>query len=450
MTSGKKPQILHITTHLGGGVGSVVLNYIKNDDNFEHKIVCLDYANENSIEVAKNINVELHGDMSKNIPKVIELIKNSDIVLIHFWNHPLLYDFLIRHKFPPSRVIFWSHISGICAPHNFTYKTLTFPDLFVFNTPLGFNNKEVQSLSTDEKKRLRVIWATGGIEHLKDIKPCIKEYFNIGYIGTVDYCRLRNDFLEICSKIKIDNAKFTVCGGTKEKEIYNQAKKLGLDKKFNFTGKIKDVKKYLETFDIFAYPLVYNHSGTCDLVLQEAMAAGVVPVVFNNPMERYIVKNGITGIVVKTNNEYIAAIEKLYKDVNLRNKLSMQAKAYALKHFSINTLITDWKKLINEVLEIPKTEKQWLMKKPNNEIMPKDILFEALGNHASPFKLCFDKSTRNEGLKQIKKLAKMQIWQGNRKGTVHQYQAFFPNDPEITTLSKIMIKFGLEGDKNIE
>lgn len=438
MIKDKKTQILHITPHLGGGVGSVVLNYIKNDPYFEHKIICLDYANDNAIKTAQNINLELYSNMSKNTTEIIKLIDTADIVLFHFWNHPLLYDFIIRNDLPPSRVVFWSHISGCCPPHNFTEKTLLYPDLFVFNTPLGLNSEEAQALPPEKKSQLKVIWATGGIKQFKDLEPQEKDYFNVGYIGTVDYCRLHKDFLKLCSEIKIDNIKFTICGGLKEKEIFNQAKEMGIAEKFDFTGKVKNVGEYLKTFDIFAYPLVSNHSGTCDLVLQEAMAAGVVPVVIDNPMERYIVKDGITGIVAKNEAEYIKAIENLYKDKGLRKKLSKQAKEYAFKYFSLDKLINDWKNVFNELLELPKTKKQWLINKPKNKIMPKDILFEALENHSQPFEQYFTKSTQNEGLKQIKELAKMQIWQGNSKGTVHQYYTFFPEDEDLKILSEIM------------
>ena len=42
-------KILHITPHLGGGVGRVVLNYLskyKNNLDIKHRVVCLDYAND--------------------------------------------------------------------------------------------------------------------------------------------------------------------------------------------------------------------------------------------------------------------------------------------------------------------------------------------------------------------------------------------------------------------
>lgn len=435
-----KINILHITPHLGGGVGSVVLNYIKNDTNFNHKVVCLDYINDNAVEVAKSIDLEVYGDLSKDVSKVLSLIKEADIVLVHFWNHPLLYDFLIRNDLPPSRVVFWSHTSGICPPHNFTDKVLLYPDLFVFNTALAFENPEVQFLPDENKQNFKVIWATGGIDKFKNIKPKKKDSFNIGYIGTVDYCRLHENFLNLCAKVKIEDAKFIVCGGLKEKEIALQAQKMGIDEKFKFTGKINDAKEYLELFDVFAYPLTSGHSGTCDLVLQEAMASGVVPVVFDNPMEKSMVIDGVTGIIVKTEEEYVSAIEELYKNEDLREKLAGQAREYAVKNFSLEALVNKWKDVFDEIILLPKTSKKWMREKSSDEMEHKDIFLEALGEYAQPFKLYLESDTKEEGINQIKNLAKQQIWQGESKSTVHQYYNFFKNDKTLENWSKIMKK----------
>ena len=42
-------DILHITPHLGGGVGKVLLNWIISDSKNHHEIATLDFANEKSI-----------------------------------------------------------------------------------------------------------------------------------------------------------------------------------------------------------------------------------------------------------------------------------------------------------------------------------------------------------------------------------------------------------------
>ena len=130
--------------------------------------------------------------------EIFKIISDSDIIIIHWWNHPLLYDLLVRDRLPKCRLIIWSHNSGLFPPGAFTKKILEYPDLFVFTTPLSFEVEEIKKLSDNQRNNLRVIWSTGGIEHVKNIKPQFHKGFNIGYIGTVDYCKLHPDFLQLC------------------------------------------------------------------------------------------------------------------------------------------------------------------------------------------------------------------------------------------------------------
>lgn len=437
-------NILHITPHLGGGVGRVLLNYFskaKDDSIFMHEVVCLDYANSKAVEVAKNIGLSLFDKMSEKKQEVLDLIADSDIVLIHWWNHPLLYDFLVREQLPPSRVIMWSHNSGLCLPGVFSEKLLAYPDLFVFTTPISYKAKEVKNLSDEQKKSLRVVWATGGVEHVKSIKPKTHTGFNVGYIGTVDYCKMHPDFLNICNQVDIPDIHFIVCGGPKEEELRQEAERLGIGGKFNITGPLSDIKEYLSLFDVFGYPLASYHYGTCDQTLQESMAAGVVPVVFSNPMESYMVKDGVTGIVAKDKEEYIKALQDLYHNRELRNTLSQNAKEYALSTYSLDKLANEWEKIFYEVLNFPKTIKKWKISKTDSNITPKDIFLESLGDYGKDFvSYCNAEGDeeKRKAVEGIKKLAKTANWQAETRGTVHHYNYFFPNDPYLSIWSQLM------------
>jgi len=324
----------------------------------------------------------------------------------------------------------WGHNSGFHPPNIYTRKILTYPNLFVFTTPLTYKCDDVKNLSPKEKNLLYNIWSTGGVDRFKSVKPKPHDGFNVGYIGTVDYAKIHPDFLKMCKDIYIPNIKFIVIGGLKEKEIEAEAKKLGIGDKFVFIGEfINDINKYLEIFDVFGYPLAPYHYGTCDLVLQEAMAAGVVPIVLNNPMEEYIVKNGKTGIVAKNKIEYIKAIECLYVNTELQKKLSINAKEYAKTHFSIKKLVTEWKNVFNRVLNFQKTTKKWDINKP---ITYKDVFLESLGHYGEAF-IC-------ECNSKIKKIAKINSWQTETKGSVHNYSSYFPNDLYLSKWSKLMKK----------
>ncbi|MCL5030015.1 MAG: glycosyltransferase family 4 protein [Bacteroidetes bacterium] len=439
-------KILHITPHLGGGVGRVLINYlskVKPDTFFSHEVACLDYANDNAFNTVKNIGLHLHDKMAGEHQQLLKMIAAADIVLIHWWNHPLLYDFLVRQTLPPARIIFWSHTSGFHSPYVFTEKALNYPDMFVFTTPISYETNEVRSLPDERRKSLRVVWSTGGVEHVKSVKPKEHTGFNIGYIGTVDYCKMHRDFLKINSKIKIPDAKFIVCGGPSEKQIREESKFYGMDNQYTFTGQIDDITNFLSEFDVFGYPLAPYHYGTCDQALAESMASGVVPVVLSNKMERHMVTDGLTGMVAQNEKEYINAIEKLYLNNELRTYLSINAKKYAVKTFSLDTIKQEWEKVFEEILAFPKTIKKWKINLQGTDISAKDIFLESLGNYAESFISYCNSSSKKEKKKysdKIKQFAESAVWQADSKGTVHHYHSFFSDDVYLSEWSELMRK----------
>jgi len=429
MYKNTKKNILHITPHLGGGVGTVLLNYlsfVKDNKNTIHSVATLDYANEKSIKRSQEAEFKLFPDMHKKVSDLLDLISESDIILIHFWNHPLLYDFLVRNELPPSRIIFWSHVSGIVPPYIFPFKTLKYPDIFIFTTPLSFKAKEVENFPN--KNHFRTIWSSGGVNNVKNAEKKPHKRFNIGYVGTVDYSKMHSEFLEICSQINIPDVKFIICASDNYANIQAKAQKMGIADKFEFLCQVPDTKDYLEIFDVFGYPLNPNHYGTCDQVLQEAMAAGVVPVVLNNPMESYMVSNGKVGLVAKNTKDYVSLIEKLYNEPELRAELSKNAKEYAISKYSVEILNKEWEQIFNEALNLPKVKRKWDISKQNITYM--DIFIESIGEYGINFK--------KEHIEEIEKMAKLPNWQSETKGTIHQYYKFFKDDKNIKYFSELM------------
>lgn len=410
-------NILHITPHLGGGIGQVLLNYFVFDKKNNHTVVTLDYANEKALKMAGEAEFRIFSDMHKRTDQILKFFSNADVVVVHFWNHPLLYDFLLRSQLPAARVIFWAHISGLEAPYVFPEKILDYPNKFVFTTPLSFDTKEVHAFPN--KSKLAVVLSTGGIEHVKNITPQVHAGFNIGYIGTVDYAKMHPQYVEIHKQIKIKDAKFIIVGGDNEKEISKTA-----DARFEFTGKVTNICPYLEQFDIFGYLLNEKHYGTAEQVLQEAMAAGVVPVVLNNPSESLLVKHGETGLVGKDVAEYQKYIELLYRDRELKEQLSKNARKYALETFSLATMTLRWNQIYQEMLSTPKEERGY-GKSP--DIKPIDVFLESLGDYKKPF-ITYLNTNDATSLQETLCLPQ---WRSDTKGTPKQYYSFFPEDKEL-------------------
>jgi len=429
----KKHTIVHIAPHLGGGVGTVMLNYLvknKGNNGYEHSIYCLDSINENAKRILTKYSI-CSKELVSHTPEILlEAIASADIIVVHWWNHPLLFEFLVKNELPPCRIAFWSHVSGTEAPHIFSHTLFDYPDYFIFTTPMSYLVNEVTTYKKNHSV-FRAIWSTGGLDHIKHIERKEHKGFNVGYIGTVDYSKMHPHFLKICSQVDIPDANYIVCGGGHIEQLQEEVAQYGLEDKFKFTGFVEDISPYLEIFDVFAYPLTRNHYGTCDQALAEAMGCGIVPIVLNNNMENYMVHNMYSGIVATDEEEFSSAIIEMYQNKGFRDRLSLKAKEEAFRRFSIEETIKEWDYVYFKLLDRNKAVRNWSGKYSGMNVEPYQIFFESLGDYAQIFE--------NGDETKIQQLANKSLsWKSKSKGTAHQYAAFFQEDLVLQKISDLM------------
>jgi len=444
-------KILHITGHLGGGVGTVVLNYLAHmskDASQQHSVLSLDFLNTYAADLLSNLNIDYSDRCHANIDLINSKIKDADVVLLHWWNHPLITDLLVRNRLAACRLVLWSHISGAPAPNNFTAKTFEYPDEFIFTTPLSYFESEFVALSEEQKRKVGAIWSTGGVERLANLVPVEHDGFNIGYVGNLDFTKIHPDFIEICSAVEIPNARFTVVGPLNEK-LVQMVDEAGLADRIRFTGFVSEDEKWAELcrFDLFGYPLDPHHYGTCDQTLQEAMAVGIVPVVLNNPMESYIVKHGANGLVARSVAEYVEFLHSLYEDKQMRARLSQQARSYALSEYSLVRMVASWDSVFERLMRQEKTEKTWPGVKDGMGLQPHSVFLESLGRFGGVFAEHLNpcNTTKTTAADQLKSLGSRHNWSSDNKSTVHQYAKFFPDDAVLREWSQVMKGVGKEG-----
>lgn len=438
LTKDKTIKILHISPHLGGGVGRVLLSYFsktKQNSKYSHSILCLDTINQDAKIKLEDDEIYYEENASLNINSLLNKISFSDIIIIHWWNHPLLFDLLVRHTLPPCRLTIWSHVSGALTPNSFSQPLLDYPDLFIFTTPISYNYQIIKDYK--DKSKLRDIWSTAGLDHIKNIKKTPHEKFIVGYVGTVDFIKMYPNFIDMCSKIDIPDIQFIICGeGSHLDSMREEVQSKGLNTKFIFTGFVKDIQKYLSIFDIFGYPLNKIHYGTCDQVLSEAMGAGIVPVVFNNHMEKNMIEHLYTGFIVTNESSYIETIHKLHKDISLRKKIADNGKKEALKRFSIYKTIKDWEMIFDELIYNNKKVRKWTGKYRGKDASPIEVFFESIADASFIFEEYLDTKDLQFEKKLNKILLNNQGWTTQTKGSPFHYLNFFKNNKELKYLCK--------------
>ena len=125
-------KILHIIQGLyRGGSGralTATAKYSAKLDGFRHRVISLQSAAPGAIEMAQEAGISVLDAPDRST--LIGEMERADIVHLHFWNHPQMYDFL-RSELPAMRLLMWFHIAGDKPPQVLTRELVDYADFAV-------------------------------------------------------------------------------------------------------------------------------------------------------------------------------------------------------------------------------------------------------------------------------------------------------------------------------
>ena len=166
-------------------------------------------------------------------------------------------------------------------------------------------------------------------------------------------------------------AKFVIVGyGPQEEQLKSQVKKLNLQDKIIFTGKIpwKDVPRYYNMADVFVNASLTETQG---LTFIEAMASSLPVVCKYAPNLTEFITNEKNGIFIHNNDEYKDAIIRVLKDEKLRHTLITNgldtANSLSSDKFG-EKLETIYSEMIKLHKEKNKKEKETIYKRIRNKL----------------------------------------------------------------------------------
>jgi glycosyltransferase involved in cell wall biosynthesis len=430
-------RIIHVTPHLGGGVGRVLLNYLRGalGGSADYAVYCLEDANEGAARAAAEMGLELHERLGRDYETLASAAATADAAVIHWWNHPLLYAWMINGLWPECRLLLWSHVAGHHAPQVFTENALRFPDLFALTTPHSLAAPALAALSGEERaERVRVLFQCGGLDYVPRPAPRPADgRLRIGYVGTVEGQKMNPRFLDLCLAADLPpEAVFVVAGGPGHEELRQAAADRGAAERFEILGPVDDVPALLVTLDVFGYPLSRTHYGALELALLEAQAAGVPPVVLGGGAESFLVRDGITGLAAAGEADYSQGLGRLARDPELRKRLAAAAAEDVRQRFSLENTVAAFDELYAELLARPKRLHRY-GRTAAAPLEPYEIFLESQGGRAEDFR----RIMRDE-----KPAADFEpVFFSPTRGSVFHYQRFFPDDPRLAECGRRLRRF---------
>ncbi len=350
---------------------------------------------------------------------VWELAAAADIVQLHFWNTPQLYD-LLRGPWPACRLLIWLHIDGEHAPQVVTQPLLDFADCLAATSPLTLASPQMDTIW--QAGCTAVIEPPDDFERLVGFEARAHDSFNIGYIGTVNFGKLHPDFAALCAAVDVPGARFILCGGENDR-LRQQVTELGIAERFEFKGFVENIRTELERFDVFGYPLRTDTYATAEKSLREAMFAGIPPVVFPHGGIKHLVIDGQTGFVVHSDAAYAAAITELYHNPAKRRMLGENAQAYAREHFTPQKPARQFDEQYQKMMKRPKRERRW--SGVSREAPGAARFVEAMGDAAPQFA----QSMRGPDSQAEAEIGDASPLLSGGEGGFIQYRNQYPNDP---------------------
>lgn len=338
MTTPHTPiKVLHVTPHLGGGVGKALLTLAEaakaGDCDVDNSFLLLDRPEKTQF-VDAILGLGCPVDIVPGEEEIHDLLARADIVQLEWWNHPATFKFLCDRDLPALRLIVWCHVSGAYNPV-IPPELIKAAERFLFTSTCSYQTRTVRDLGTGFKNKSGVVSSAGGFGQLPQRHPDPSEPLRAGYIGSLNFSKLNPRYVEFLAAVTVPHFQVRLIGDVLNRELLlDQCKHYGKPHLLDFRGYTTNIVEELSSINVLAYLLNPRHYGTAEIALLEAMAMGVVPVVLDNPAEEAIVENDVTGLVVHSPGEFAKAIDWLTANPEERVRIGAGAARFVRETFT--------------------------------------------------------------------------------------------------------------------
>jgi glycosyltransferase involved in cell wall biosynthesis len=453
-------KVLHIIQWhcLGGAARGMIATakYSAQLSNIQHRIVSLKEAVPKATELAHQAGISVISAPDGETLK--SELENADIVHVHFWNNPQMYEFL-KSELPPMRLLMWFHVAGDCPPQVITKELVHLADVAIPCNPYSYQLPVFKTLPAEAKfHKVSMVYDAADFERVAGIVSKPHDTFNVGYIGALNSSKMHPRYIQMSAAVDIPNIQFIVCGGggNNIQFLKQQAQTLGAEQKFDFRGFVEDIKSVIETFDVYGYPLCEDTYAAAELNLQEVMYAGVPPVVFPYGGVKQLVIHNYTGFLVHSEAEYKEAIEYLYHHPEERKRLGNNAREYARQIFGAENAAKALNPIYKRLLDQPKCKREWgipretsLLDEPislvdilnsSQSLSGAEQFIQSLGDTAPQFSTSFYFNNFQEVLKADLEISNSSTLLYGGEGGLFQYKNYYQEDGYLNLWSGLVLQ----------
>lgn len=429
----RKRKILHIAVHLGGGVGKAILGAATYpNEQFETKIIILEEPEKrNIINKAQKEGIKI--SICPSEKSIEEQMETADIVVINWWNHPLMSKFLMELPKIKIRMTVWVHVNGCTYPYlPFTF--LNQFDYIFFTTKYSYEN---------------ILWSKEELEIIREKSAIVlgcgnfnpimmnpkqeyqrRDVVRVGYVGTLSYSKINKNYVQYCEKAVqyCKNIKF-IMAGDMDPILSKDIEDSPVKDKFEFLGYAENMGDLYLSLDILGYILNVDNFGTTENVILEAMAYGIPIIAYDGGVERAIIDDQVNGFLVRNPEEFAACVNDLAKDVGLQRMIGQAGREKVCAEYSceknIKLLLACCEKLCGREKRVHDFTGIYGDK-------PVEWFLYFTGEDREIFEGYMTDGS-NEEWKQL--LESKPIYKGESKSSIRHFLKYFPEDKDLQKMA---------------
>lgn len=410
-----KPHVLHIIQQLSsGGAGQALEALVSAAEASTHEVISLVPAPGGARARFKAKGIPVTEKPSEH--ELDARLSAADIVQIHFWNTPELYEFLTTEY--SGRFLLWLHVEGSTAPHILIPELRTYGYALVHSSSSPFQDHLSPSLTiAGRSPRIFPI-------RERSMNPDLP--ITVGIFGTLSSTRMCPEAFQVFAQGRTAGVRLRVVGnGDLIQHWHQQARELNLWDCVEYTGFVEDVVMELERMDVLLHLPRPGCSATVDLALQEAMLAGVVPVLLTGTAVVNLVRHGQDALVGEDLEDCTQHLRTLCLNPGVLEKLRQSGQIRARQDFVAGNCARAFEQLYPQLCQRPRQRCRLNLDLSQSGA---ERFMASLGAAATNFRIS---ATRAAGWQE----ADEQIAHSNPAlvgaggGGILHYRGFYPDDP---------------------
>jgi len=404
-------EVLHITQQLSsGGAGKALVALVSAAKRSRHRVVSLLPATHEARTRLSSQAIPLLEQ-----PHATELsacMNQADVVQIHFWNTPELYALMtLEHN---CRLVIWSHVEGSTAPHILITELASYCQTLVHSC----NATDPMAITIRPCSPHRFALRTLPVG---DARPLV-----VGIFGSLQSSRMCIEALDVFAKAACPDSRLLVVGqGDLVPRWQHHANELNLQERVEFRGFSSNVGRELACMDVLLHLPKPGCSATADLALQEALMAGVVPVVLTGTPVADLVQHNVDGLIATDAHQCVEHLQTLDGNRQLLARLRTTGQIRAHQELSSDLCASAFEELYEQICASPRAPRRLQLRGDSSGAQR---FMASLGDAAVPFRTSAQRAGGwQEADRQI--AASNAALVGAGAGGILHWRGAYPDDP---------------------